>query len=276
MKKISIIGNGFVGNAIAVGLNKDYEILINDINPEKSRNTLEECHESEIFFVCVPTPSSYENGFDLSYVESVLEKIKTDRIVILKSTITPAAAIELINRYPKHRIVFNPEFLTERTAVEDFQNQKRIVLGGSLEDTKLVQQMYLKTFPNCKYILTDCKTACFIKYFCNCFFACKVSIMNEFFQVSSKEGINWEVALEGLLSSGWVNPMHTKVPGPDGDYGFGGKCFPKDILAFIQYSKILGIDPKITTSSWEKNLEIRKNKDWEKISGALRNFKEKK
>ena len=105
--------------------------------------------------------------------------------------------------------------------------------------------------------------------FSNCFFAAKVSLMNEFRQVSDAAGIDWNTALTGLITSGWVNPMHTLVPGPDGDYGFGGKCFPKDINAFMSYCRELGVDPKMLKAAWNKNLEVRKNSDWLHIDGAV-------
>ena len=100
--------------------------------------------------------------------------------------------------------------------------------------------------------------------------------MNEFRQVSDAAGIDWNTALNGLLTSGWVNPMHTLVPGPDGDYGFGGKCFPKDINAFMSYCRNLGIDPKMLQAAWNKNLEVRKNSNWLQIDGAVSKKGEKK
>ena len=161
--------------------------------------------------------------------------------------------------------------------MEDFKNQKRIVLGSERpESNDLLETLYRKVFPTCHYIKTDAKTACFIKYFCNCFFAAKVSLMNEFHQVATEAGINWEDSLDGLLSSGWVNPMHTMVPGPDGHLGYGGKCFPKDVQAFNDYCRSLGLDPKIQKAAWEKNLEIREDRNWERISGAISKKKIKK
>ena len=100
--------------------------------------------------------------------------------------------------------------------------------------------------------------------------------MNEFYQVATEAGVNWEHSLDGLVSSGWVNPMHTMVPGPDGHLGYGGKCFPKDVQAFNDYCRSLGLDPKIQQAAWEKNLEIRKDRNWERISGAISKKNKKK
>lgn len=266
---LAIIGNGFVGEAIHEGLRDYYKILVHDKDPSKSTSSIKEINSNaKYIFICVPTPMLETGEIDSSIIQSVLSEINTDKMLILKSTITPRAAEELLEKN-RHRIVFNPEFLTERTAKEDFKNPSRIILGGHPGDVKEVSAIYEKVFPKVKYIETDHKTACFIKYVSNCFSAVKISIMNEFKQMADSDGINWGDTLEGTLSSGWVNPMHTTVPGPDGRPGFGGKCFPKDLNAFVKYATQLGIDPKILKSSWEKNLEVRKDRDWMIIPGAV-------
>ncbi len=236
MNKVGIVGNGFVGNAIHQGIKEHFDVLVYDSNPKRKINTFARLNEALFVFVCVPTPMTESGDFDLSIVKDVASRFITPKVLIIKSTITPSAAEELVNKYPMHAFVFNPEFLTERTAVKDFQNPSRIVLGSNNEQAlQEVEKMYRVIFPSrlVEIIKTDVATACFIKYFSNCFFAAKVSLMNEFRQIADTAGIDWNTALNGLLSSGWVNPMHTLVPGPDGDYGFGGKCFPKDINAFM-------------------------------------------
>lgn len=268
--KISIIGNGFVGNALYEGMKEHFDILVYDIDQTKSLNSLTECVENQVLFLCVPTPVFDDGTFNLNPLKNSISNIPEKKTLVIKSTITPKAARELVKMFPNHSFVFNPEFLSERTAVEDFKNQKRIVLGS--DDTfsnDLIERIYTKAFPHCHYIKTDVETSCFIKYFCNCFFAAKVSLMNEFHQVATTAGIDWDCAMDGLMSSGWVNPMHTMVPGPDGHLGYGGKCFPKDVQAFIDYALSLGVEPSIQKSSWEKNLEIRKDRNWEKIKGAV-------
>ena len=258
---IGIIGNGFVGNAVHQGLREHFNLVIYDTDPSKKINTLEEVNKTEIVFLCVPTPMNTDGSFILSFLFDSISNLSSGKILLIKSTIPPNYAEFLINKFPKQKLVFNPEFLTERTAVQDFQNPSRIVIGGNDEKTvQIVENMYRVIFPSrlVEIIKTDAKTACFIKYFSNCFFAAKVSLMNEFRQAADAAGIDWNTALNGLLTSGWINPMHTLVPGPDGDYGFGGKCFPKDICAFIAYCKEEGIDPTVLEAAWKKNLEVRK------------------
>ena len=269
MTKIGIIGNGFVGNAIHEGLSSHYNVLVYDVKPDKCKNSLQEVNETNIIFVCVPTPSMMSGKIDISYIKDAIGLLGNGKIIIIKSTITPEAAEELNNQFSKQSLVYNPEFLSERTAVEDFKNPSRIVLGGPIDAVSEVERLYLRVFPATKYIKTDFKTACFIKYLCNCFYATKISVLNEFKQVADKEGINWETAVEGLLSSGWVNSMHTTIPGRHGIHGFGGKCFPKDINAFTDFCLSKGVKPVILKAAWQKNLEVREEKDWLAIEGAV-------
>ena len=268
--KLGIVGNGFVGNALHQGFKNFYDVRVYDSNLARSLNSLEEVNECAVIFVCVPTPMSITGQIDLSILKGAMEILRPGLIVV-KSTITPYGAQEITNHFKSHSIVYNPEFLTERTAVEDFQNPSRIVLGGNDEAVGIVKKIYKNLFPEVQYVLTDYKTACFVKYMSNCFSAAKVSLMNEFRQIAENDNINWDDTMEGFLASGWVNPMHTLVPGPDGDRGFGGKCFPKDVNAMVVYAEQVGVDPKVLWASWEKNLEVRKHKDWLKIPGAVSN-----
>ena len=268
--KISIIGNGFVGNAIYETMKYFYDFCVYDIDNDKSYNSFQEVNDTNIIFICVPTPMNHKDGsFDLSILKDSIRPLSNGKILIIKSTIIPSAAEELVSEYPEHNFVFNPEFLSEKTAVEDFKNQKRIVLGGDPDIVKKVEELYYSIFPDCEYIKTDYKTACFTKYLCNCFFAAKVALMNEFYQIAASEGICWDTAIQGFIASGWVNSMHTVVPGKDGQYGFGGKCFPKDINALINAAEKLGIEPTILKAAWKKNLEVRKEHNWTEIPGAV-------
>jgi len=275
--KIGIIGNGFVGSAILHGFILHTEnIYVYDKDKNKSNNSLEETlEESSIIFVCLPTPM-FENGkADLSIIFNFFKDISTKKIdyskkvFVLKSTIVPGTSGRLQKKYSDFNIVFNPEFLTERKARLDFINSSRVVLGGSKENTEKVKTLFRKRFPFTKIIETDFETAELVKYMANCFFATKVSFMNEMKQISDALDADWQKALEGFITDGRIGNSHIDVPGHDGSLGFGGKCFPKDLNAMIQKSLELGIDPKIMKAAWEKNLEVRKDLDWHRIDGAV-------
>jgi len=277
MKNIGLIGKGFVGSAIAAGFNLHSNVRIYDKDPKNSMHSLKETvNESDFVFVGVPTPMQTVDGgsIDLDIMDSVFEELNqvnenNETIFIIKSTVIPGTTTRYQNLYPEMRIVFNPEFLTERAANLDFINASRIVLGGNSEDVEKVAELYRDRFPYTKIITTDAESAEFIKYMCNCFFATKISFMNEMYLMSEKMGGNWLKIMEGFISDGRIGNSHIEVPGHDGDLGFGGKCFPKDINAFIGYFESSGVDPIILKSAWERNKTVRSDKDWSKIKGAV-------
>jgi len=275
--KIGIIGNGFVGSAIVHGfVLHTSDILIHDKNETKSLNTLREVVDgTNVIFVSLPTPM-YESGeADLDIIYNCFEDIKklnlncSNKVFVLKSTVVPGTTRDLSIKFPEFNFVFNPEFLTERRARLDFINSARIVIGGPEKSVNLIEELYRIRFPYVKIVKTDFETAELIKYMANCFFATKISFMNEMKQIAEAIGVNWEQAIDGFISDGRIGNSHIDVPGHDGELGFGGKCFPKDINALIKRAEDLGIDPKVMKAAWEKNLEVRKNLDWYSIEGAV-------
>jgi UDPglucose 6-dehydrogenase len=197
-------------------------------------------------------------------------------VFVLKSTVVPGTTRKLKNKHPSLQIIFNPEFLTERHARFDFINQSRIVLGFETDvdnsQTNLtvqkIKDLYDTRFSGNNFITTNYETAEMIKYFNNLFFATKVSFMNEMKLVSEKvKEVNWEKAVRGFVSDGRVGDSHLQVPGPDGKKGFGGSCFPKDINAFIAFSDSIGLDLQVLKGAWKTNINVRPEKDWEKLKG---------
>ena len=274
---VGIIGNGFVGSAVAHGFGLHANVKIYDLNPNRATHTMEEViNTSDFVFVSVPTPMENVLGgsIDTTILYSVFDKIhelnsKRDNIFIVKSTIVPGTMESLIESYPRLNIVHSPEFLTERSARLDFINASRIILGGEGRLIDKVELFLRDRFPHVKIIKTDVTTAQFIKYMANCFFSTKVSFMNEMKQAAEVLDVNWNEALNGFISDGRIGNSHLDVPGHDGHMGFGGKCFPKDLNAFIGLFNKIGIDPKVMTATWEKNLEVRNEYDWKNIEGAV-------
>ena len=116
-------------------------------------------------------------------------------------------------------------------------------------------------------IKTNYETAEMIKYMNNCFFATKVSFLNEMYQIADACGVDWDVAVEGFVRDGRVGHSHMSVPGPDGKFGFGGSCFPKDIQAMINFAESLSVSPDVLIGAWDKNLEVRPEEDWKELKG---------
>ena len=275
--KIGIVGNGFVGSAILHGfiLHVD-DIMIYDSDPKRSTHSLEDlAKNSDIIFICVPTPMFESGECDLSIVKKVADELSQfeevkDKVVVVKSTVVPGTVETLAKQYPDMNFVFNPEFLTERKARLDFINTSRIVLGSDNQDAiEQVEELYRLRFPYTPIIKTNFATAQLIKYMANCFFATKVSFMNEMYQVCDAIDGDWETAVEGFITDGRIGNSHIDVPGHDGDFGFGGKCFPKDLNAMIKKAEALGVSPDVMKGAWVKNQEVREDLDWFDIPGAV-------
>jgi len=282
-QKIGIIGRGFVGSAVEFGFSPntgcDAELRVYDKEPSKSLHSLEETvNESDIIFLSVPTPSNKDGSMNLDIVKQALQDIsevneRDDNVVLLRSTVTPGTTRKLQEQFDNIRIVFNPEFLTERSAKFDFINQSRFILGcgdSALEmyQTEEVAELFRDRFgESISIIQTNFETAELIKYMNNCFFATKVSFLNEMYQVAEKSGVDWDMALDGFVRDGRVGHSHMNVPGPDGKLGFGGSCFPKDIQAIINYGESLDLNMNTLKGVWNTNLEVRPEKDWENLKG---------
>lgn len=265
--KVGIIGNGFVGEAQAFAFSPTTDLRVYDIDPKRATHTKEELDECDFIFVCVPTPMRKDGSQDLTYIDNVFKNAVKGPIYIIKSTVLPKTTYELNKKYPSIKIIFSPEFLTERTAKLDMLTQARIVLGGSSFLTKEVKKLFEERFMNRHIIETDSTTAEYIKYMNNTFFATKVSIMNEFKLLADKLDVNWEDALYGFASDGRVGDSHLHVPGPDGRLGYGGTCFPKDVNALLSLAKKEKVGLNTILGGWVTNLHVRPEKDWEKDKG---------
>ena len=279
--KIGIIGNGFVGSSVAFGFSPqtgcDADVKIYDKDETKSTHALTDVvNGSDYIFLSVPTPSNQDGSISLDILFDVFKDIDDvidyeddhQPIILLRSTVTPGTTGKIQIKYPKMNIVFNPEFLTERSAKFDFINQSRFIVGGSWGDTTAVEQLYKWRFgESTPVIRTNYQTAELIKYMNNCFFATKVSFLNEMYQIAEKCGANWEEAVDGFVRDGRVGHSHMNVPGPDGKFGFGGSCFPKDIQAMINFAESLDVNPTTMKGVWEKNLDVRPEEDWKELKG---------
>ena len=271
--KLGIIGNGFVGEAISFAFSSVADMFIYDIDPSRCLNDIESVHNCDFVFVCVPTPMFEDGSQDLSYVEIAFQKATRRPVYILKSTVLPGTTEWLSKKYPDFKIIFSPEFLTERTAKLDMLTQSRIILGGESSLTEKAKALFNKRFKIKNIIQTDSKTAELTKYMNNTFFATKVSIMNEFKLLCDKIGANWDEALRGFVSDGRIGDSHLNVPGHDGKLGYGGTCFPKDVNALLSFSKKHKIQLNTIAGGWATNMKVRPEKDWEKKEGRSVSYK---
>lgn len=255
--KISIVGLGFVGSVIyKVLTEKKYQVDGYDKYKNGGIGKLKYCLTSDITFLCLPTLYDEETkGYDMSPINETLEYLNKNNyqnLIVLKSTVLPNVTEELAIKYNLN-IVNNPEFLTARTAYFDFLNQNHIVLGKtsvcSQEQLKKIYYLYKKNWPCTKISLVSSTESEIMKLSCNCFYAIKVQFFNEMYLLCKNRDIDYNQVKNLMICNGWINPMHTQVPGPDGKLSYGGLCFPKDTKALNNYMKYLNIPNQVLTST---------------------------
>ena len=283
MVKIGLIGHGFVGSAVAQGMSQgvgfNSTIRIYDKDPSRSIDSLYDVvNKSDFIFVSVPTPSKTNGEIDLRILDNCLSSIsktmkesrKSKAILLIRSTIVPGSTRKFSKKYKDLRIVFNPEFLTERSALFDFISQSRFILGGSKKDTKTVANLFRKRFgPSLSIIETSYETAELIKYMNNTFFATKVSFLNEMYLLSKSVKADWASAVEGFIRDGRVGHSHTQVPGHDGRFGFGGSCFPKDVQALIKFGESKNVDLNVIKDAGKLILKLDLKKTGKNLLAEL-------
>ena len=235
---IAIVGHGYVGKAVSHGFNS-YKVSVNLIDPiyntdVKSLDGL----ELDAAFVCVPTPFGKDGKIDSSIVEEVVKELAPRGCpIIIKSTVTPDVLEKLWRK--NKMIVYIPEFLTEKNALNDFVNPPMHVFGGSPEITKQVEKIYEK-FSRCKpcpVFHMSIKEASFVKYGINSFLATKVLWFNQFKDLIDQNKSDYDNIIKAIGTDNRIGFSHTQVPGPDNKIGFGGACFPKDTQAFSSFAK---------------------------------------
>ena len=268
---IGIIGQGFVGTAVYEGLKQYFKIETYDIAKKSTCSSIGEvCEKSDVVFVCLPTPMHPDGSCSKLIVQKVLNEINdlnTCNTVVVKSTIPPGTTEQWNKKYNNIQIVFNPEFLTEANSIEDFKTQNRIIVGGPRPASTKVARLFRKAFPKIPIIKTGSTHAEMVKYVTNCFLATKVSFANEMFKVCNELDIDYDKVIEYAKFDERLGYSHWAVPGPDGDFGFGGHCFPKDMNALIYLGDRLGVDLKTLKSALETNNKVRQNRDWEQQKG---------
>ncbi len=259
--KVSIIGYGFVGKALGNALKSDIELQKIDPNLNTFTRDIKGFNPN-IIFICVPTPMNKDGSQDISILMEIINDIKSydlQSLIVIKSTILPSH-IESIQK-ELNNFVYNPEFLREKHADEDFINSKMIVFGGNNESNQELSNFY-KKYLKCKnkdHIFTDAVTASFIKYTINSFLATKVIFFNEFHRLfeSSLAKEDWDSFVKIISKDERIGSSHMNVPGHDGRKGFGGACLPKDANAIIKYSESHGVDLAILSSVIKINNKIR-------------------
>ena len=229
--------------------------------------------KSEIIFICVGTPPKENGEADLSHVQNVAhtiaEVMDSYKVIVEKSTVpvkTGEKVAYAIKSYNPHKVEFdvvsNPEFLREGSAVSDFMNPDRIVVGCESERAKEIMKKLYSPLKS-PIIFTDIKSAEIIKHASNSFLATKISFINAIANICELAGADVGKVAEGMgmdkrIGRGFL----------DAGIGYGGFCFPKDAEAFIRISEKLGYDFKLLKATQEINQE-QKNHFVKKVEKAM-------
>ena len=259
--KIGIIGYGFVGKALAAGLNEDVSLLKIDPKLNTNINDLIDFKPNAIF-ICVPTPMNEDFSQDISILNDVIKKLNVlnlQSLIVIKSTVLPKYIIEIEKQISE--FIYNPEFLREKHANQDFIDSKLIVFGQNNTSAKKLEEIY-RDHSKCictDYIYTDAIAASLIKYSINSFLATKVTFFNELNSLFNQSGTeeSWDNFILAIANDPRIGNSHMQVPGHDGRLGFGGACLPKDSNAFNIYSEEVGEPLSLLKKVIKTNNKIR-------------------
>jgi UDPglucose 6-dehydrogenase len=262
--KIGICGVGFVGNAIVQCLSNKQDLHIVQYDKYKNLNTFEILLHSDICFICLPTLYDAETKtYDMTELDKTLLLFSEQHyngVLLIKSTVLPTYCSTMNDQYPNLRLIHNPEFLSARTAVEDFSNQKHVILGYTKQSYTSVNQvilLYNYVFPRASVSICQSEEAELTKLACNSFYAMKVQFFSELYLLCDRLNVSYEEVKGMMLKNGWIHAQHTDVPGQDGQISFGGACLPKDISALNEFMKELSIPHKVLEAVIQERNEMR-------------------
>lgn len=232
--QIGIIGYGMVGGAVGAWFKaaKKFDL-------KKFPNGWEDVDACGIVFICLPTPYKKSTGYDYRAIEATAKRLSGKKIVVLKSTVLPGKTAELQKKFPQHIWLFNPEFLRDKSATQDFLQPDRQIVGMAKKTAKhqAAAKLVMKLLPPAPYrAITSSTEAELIKEFANAFLATKVVFANMMFDVAKRTGADYEQVRLGVGHDPRITTSMMKVI-QDGYRGYSGKCFPKDMGAMIAWGK---------------------------------------
>ena len=251
---VGIIGIGMVGTPLSryfqevKGYERGTNLFLYDIDPQKGY--VDDVNRAAVIFVSVPTPRSSHGAANLDAIESAFKTINGEKIVVIKSTVPPGTTESFQKRFPQHKVLFNPENLTEKFAWEDFLRPSDQIVGftaRSLDAAHAVISLLPKapfmspwgtgTYKRTAITATEAEI---IKYARNVHFYRKVMFANALAKIAEKMGVNYEHIRAGIASDYRIGDSHIDVL--HGGYrGAGGYCFPKDMDAFIAHASSIGL-----------------------------------
>lgn len=278
---IGVVGHGYVGQAVEAFFADHCTVIVHDKAKPELQSITEIVQKSELIFICVPTPMKNDGSCYTGIIEEVLASIahiadcvgrnRDSFVCLIKSTIPACFTEQMQNKFLPMRILFSPEFLTEKSSIADFKKTNRIIFGGEHADALVASKYFSSVQPdrveNDRLVLLQCDptVAEMVKLYTNGMLMTKVLFSNEMYQLCQKLGVDYEEVRSIAVLDPRIGASHTTVPGHDGQLGAGGHCFPKDINSLRAICREWNVSEKIFSAVIERNLELRQDKDWEKM-----------
>jgi len=255
--KIGIVGLGFVGGAVRDSLEDLCTLILID-PPKGLPNTYKDLAGADAVFVCVPSPMGDDGSCDTSILEDVLKNLKDYTGVIISKTTAPPTVYERLSK-EYNNLVHVPEFLTAANATRDYLNGEFAIIGGSVKAYQHEAERIVRiSQSNVKTVIhSTAAEASLAKYSINCFLSTKVVFMNEIYNLAQSIGVDYKKVAQLIKLDTRIGNSHMQVPGPDGAYGFGGMCFPKDTSALLKYAESQGQQLNVIDAVVKKNLLLR-------------------
>lgn len=257
--QLGVIGVGWVGSQHKryfeeiLGYRVGTNLHLDDIDPTRRAGDIE---KADVIFITVPTPRNPKDGScDTTIVEAAVSRIRGQKIVVVKSTVPPGTTERLQRTYPKHKFLFNPEFLTESRAWEDMLRPDRQIVGFTAQSMDAAQ-LVLSLLPKAPFmspwgmntyhpIRITATEAELIKYAGNVYFAHKVNWANALAKAAEKVHADYENVRMGMAADYRIGDSHLDVF--HGGYrGFGGYCLPKDLDGFMHFARAHGLEDVYT------------------------------
>lgn len=253
---IGIMGAGVVGGSLLVHLRtQGRDVRVYD--PPKGLDELSVLDVADVVFICVPTPYTAGIGFDNSYLVDAVTKVPGEKCVVIKSTVLPGTTDMMQERFPRHRFLFNPEFLREATAFDDFVNPDRQIVGLTAGASRADAEAVMALMPRAPFerycSATEAEMA---KYVANSFLAVKVSYANDVYDVCERLRIDYGQVRDMVAADPRIGSSHMDVF-DSGYRGYGGKCLPKDSKSLLDLARALGVRMDVLSAADRVNAALR-------------------